>query len=414
MNSWIEIPANSDFTLHNIPFGIVQHTNKKVVATILGNTVIDLHALYNTGLLSTIYGLHGNVFSNNYINDFIALGKPITNAVRLRIIDLFNETNTNAEHRTVLQRCLLNTNEVKQCMPVRIGDYTDFFSSIDHATNTGMMFRDPANALLPNWKHLPVGYHGRSSSIVESGVNFHRPKGQSKTDDQTMPSFAPCKTLDFELEMGFIIGKPTELGDSITTGNANEHIFGFCLFNDWSARDIQKWEYVPLGPFLGKNFFSSISPWIVTLEALAPFRVDSYEQTPQVLPYLAFEGQNNFDVNLQVYIQPENSTVKCVSESNFKYMYWNVNQQLAHHTINGCNVNVGDMMASGTISGPEPTSYGSMLEISWGGKRAITMNDGTERKFIHDNDTVIMRGYAEKNGVRVGFGEVKNKVLPAK
>jgi fumarylacetoacetase len=412
MKSWIETPDNSDFTLYNIPFGIIKHNNKKVVATIIGNTVIDLHALYNKGLLSTTYGLHATLFANDFLNDFIAEGKPVTNAVRARIIDLFNETNT--EHRALLQECLLPVDEVQNCMPVRIGDYTDFFSSIDHATNTGMMFRDPANALLPNWKHLPVGYHGRSSSIVESGINFYRPKGQSKADDQTMPSFAPCKTLDFELEMGFIIGKPTAIGDSITTANADEHIFGFCLFNDWSARDIQKWEYVPLGPFLGKNFFSSISPWIVTIEALAPFRVPSYEQMPQVLPYLAFEGNNNFDVNLQVFIQPENSTEKCVSESNFKYMYWNVNQQLAHHTVNGCNVNVGDMMASGTISGPEPTSYGSMLEISWGGKRSITMNDGTERKFIQDNDTVIMRGYASKNGIRVGFGEVKNKVLAAK
>jgi fumarylacetoacetase len=412
MNSWIHIPANCDFTFHNIPFGVVKHNNKKVVATIIGDTVINLYELYNTGLLSTVYGLHSDVFANEFMNDFIALGKPITKAVRLLIIDLFNETNT--DNREILLRCLVPATEVENCMPVRIGDYTDFFSSIDHATNTGMMFRDPANALLPNWKHIPVGYHGRSSSIYPSGVNFHRPKGQSKTDEQSTPTFGPCKTLDFELEMGVIIGKATELGNSISTANADEYIFGFCLFNDWSARDIQKWEYVPLGPFLGKNFFSSISCWIVTIEALEPFRVESYVQEPKVLPYLEFEGKNNFDVNLQVYIKPENSTEKCVSESNYKYMYWNVNQQVAHHTVNGCNVNIGDMMASGTISGPEPTSYGSMLEISWGGKKSITMNDGTERKFIQDNDTVIMRGFAQKGSIRVGFGEVSNKVLAAK
>jgi fumarylacetoacetase len=284
------------------------------------------------------------------------------------------------------------------------------------------MFRDPANALLPNWKHLPVGYHGRASSIVVSGTPIHRPKGQTKADDASAPTFGPCKLLDFELEMAFITGKSTQLGENISTANADDYIFGMVLFNDWSARDIQKWEYVPLGPFLAKNFGSTISPWIVTLEALEPFRVETPTQEPEVLPYLKFEGKKNFDINLEVEIIPENARIneevgqgkgKTVSRSNFKYMYWNMAQQLAHHTVNGCNICVGDMYASGTISGPTPDSYGSMLEISWQGKKPIQMPDGTERKFILDNDTVVMRGWCEKDGVRIGFGECSGKILPA-
>jgi fumarylacetoacetase len=298
-------------------------------------------------------------------------------------------------------------------MPVFIPNYTDFYSSKEHATNVGIMFRDPANALLPNWLHLPVGYHGRASSIVVSGTPIRRPKGQTKADDAVAPSFGPSKLLDFELEMAFVIGKSTELGESVTTEKAEEHIFGMVLFNDWSARDIQKWEYVPLGPFLGKNFGSTISPWVVTLEALEPFKVESPKQEPEVLPYLQFEGKKNYDIHLSVEIKPENGAGKIVSNSNFKYMYWNMVQQLAHHTVNGCNTKVGDLYASGTISGPTPDSYGSMLEISWQGKKPITLPDGTERKFIQDNDTVIIRGFAEKNGVRIGFGDCSGKILPA-
>jgi len=299
-------------------------------------------------------------------------------------------------------------------MPVHIPNYTDFYSSREHATNVGTMFRDPNNALLPNWLHLPVGYHGRASSIVVSGTPLHRPKGQTKADDQPLPSFGPSRLLDFELEVGFVVGKETQLGDSISTANAEEYIFGLLLFNDWSARDVQKWEYVPLGPFLAKNFGSSVSPWIVTLEALEPFRVASPAQEPTPLPYLQFEGQKNYDIQLEVDITAENGATKTVSKSNFKYMYWNMCQQLAHHTVNGCNVEVGDLYASGTISGPEKDSYGSMLEISWGGKNPIAMPDGTERKFILDNDTVIIKGHCVKDNIRVGFGQVSNKILPAK
>jgi fumarylacetoacetase len=275
------------------------------------------------------------------------------------------------------------------------------------------MFRDPANALLPNWKHIPVGYHGRASSIIPSGIPIHRPKGQTRPDPDSPPVFGPCRLLDFELEMAFVTfdGKP--LGESISTNEASEYIFGMVIFNDWSARDIQKWEYVPLGPFLAKNFASNISPWIVTLDALEPFRVPGEKQDPEVLPYLQYEGNNNFDIPLEVIIKTDAGNEKVVSQSNYKYMYWNMNQQLAHHSVNGCNIRCGDMMASGTISGPTPDSYGSMLEISWQGKKPITMPDGTERKFIQDYDTVIMRAHGEKDGVRIGFGEVNTKVLPA-
>ena len=299
-------------------------------------------------------------------------------------------------------------------LPVDIRDYTDFYSSIEHATNVGTMFRDPNNALLPNWKHLPVGYHGRASSIIVSGENFHRPKGQQKPSDQDPPVFGPSKLLDFELEMAFITYPGKELGDNITTDEADDYIFGLCLFNDWSARDIQKWEYIPLGPFLAKNFASSVSPWIVPLDAFEPFRTDGPVQDVKVLPYLEYSGKKNIDIELQVSIQPENSEESVVCESNFKYMYWNMNQQLAHHTINGCNINGGDMLASGTISGPTPDSYGSMLELSWRGSKPLTLKDGAERKFINDNDTVIMRGHCKNETTRIGFGEVKSKVLPTK
>jgi fumarylacetoacetase len=308
---------------------------------------------------------------------------------------------------------LVSQADVQMHLPVHVGDYTDFYSSIEHATNVGKMFRDPENALLPNWKHIPVGYHGRASSIVVSGTPIKRPKGQVMPKDATEPVFKPSARLDFELEMGFITGKNTQLGDSVSTADADDYIFGLVLFNDWSARDIQKWEYVPLGPFLGKSFGSSMSPWIVTLEALEPFKVAGPKQDPKVLPYLKYTGKSNYDIQLEVGLQPEKSEETVVSTSNLKYMYWNMQQQLAHHTINGCNINVGDVMASGTISGKDESSYGSMLEISWGGTKPVTLKDGSTRTFIEDNDTVIMRGFAEKDGIKVGFGEVSGKILPS-
>ena len=375
--------------------------------------MIDLAALSDRGYLN-IPNFASSSLTGTTLNKFIAHPKSTTREVRNRLSEIFNADNPelrdNEADRSVI---LLDLAEVNLHMPVHVPDYTDFYSSLDHAMNIGTMFRGKENALMPNWRWLPVGYHGRASSIVASGTPLHRPKGQQKPKEDEPPVYGPCKWLDFELEMAFITCKPTALGETISTAAAEDHIFGMVLFNDWSARDIQKWEYIPLGPFLGKNFGSSVSPWIVTLDALEPFRVAGYEQDPAPLSYLQYEGNKNIDIHLEVLIQPEGGEEVSVTKSNYKYMYWNMNQQLAHHTVNGCNINVGDMYASGTISGPEESSFGSMLEITWRGTKPIQMKDGTERRFIADHDYVIMRGHSEKNGVRIGFGEVKTKVLPA-
>jgi len=412
LKSWIDVKPDSDFSIQNIPFGI--YSDKQVphhACIAIGEQLMDLHEAQRLDYFNGI-GLPSEIFSQKHLNDFISLGKEVTRAVRNRISDLLEINNHELQKAANRNLLFKEQSDVQMLLPVHIGDYTDFYSSIDHATNVGKMFRDPENALLPNWKHLPVGYHGRASSICVSGHSFHRPKGQTKPNDGA-PVFGPCKLLDFELETAFIIGKQTQMGETISTEKADDYIFGMVLFNDWSARDIQTWEYVPLGPFLAKNFASTMSPWIVTLDALEPFRVEGYKQEPKVLPYLEYTGHKNIDINLEVLIQPENTEATVVSESNYKYMYWTAEQQLAHHTVNGCNVNVGDMMASGTISGPEKHQFGSMLELTWRGATPIKMKDGSERKFINDNDTVIMKGYCKKNNVRVGFGECKAKLLAA-
>ncbi len=414
MKSFINYPENSDFSIHNIPFGVAVF-NKEYIscATRIGDMVVDLATLYDFGYFEDIPEIKENVFEAYTLNEFIELGKPITNAVRLLLQKLFLEESALSKDEKTIEACFYDLDKVEMMMPIHVQSYTDFYSSIEHATNVGKMFRDPDNALLPNWKHLPVGYHGRASSIVVSGINFHRPKGQIKNVDSDKPVFSPTQQLDFELEMAFILNKNTDLGESISVEEAEDAIFGLVLFNDWSARDIQSWEYVPLGPFLGKNFCSSISPWVITLEALAPFKSPSPQQDPEVLDYLKFSGDKNYNIDLQVYIQPQNGEENLISESNFKHMYWNMNQQLAHHTSNGCNVEVGDLYASGTISGADPKSYGSMLELTWRGQNPLTLNNGEQRKFLQDGDTVIMRGHSEKDGVRVGFGEVKATILPA-
>jgi fumarylacetoacetase len=415
MRSFVEYSSDSDFSIHNIPFGVAVF-NKEYIAccTRIGDQIVDLATLHDLSYFEEIEGLEDNVFEAYTLNEFIELGKPITNAVRLKIQELLQEGSILSKDQKTIEAAFYELDEVKMMMPVHIPNYTDFYSSIEHATNVGKMFRDPANALLPNWKHLPVGYHGRASSIVVSGTEINRPKGQMKPADADQPVFGPCQQLDFELEMAFIINQNTEMGESISTQEAENAIFGMVVFNDWSARDIQSWEYVPLGPFLAKNFGSSVSPWVVTLEALEPFRTSSPTQEPEVLEYLKFEGDKNYDINLEVYIQPENGEQNLISESNYKHMYWNMAQQLAHHTVNGCNVEVGDMYASGTISGSDPKSFGSMLELTWRGQNPITLSNGEERKFINDNDTVTMKAWAEKEGVRVGFGEVSGKIIPTK
>ena len=411
MKSWLKVSSKSDFSIYNLPFGIFS-TNKKNkrIGVAIGDHVIDLHACNSLDLFKDL-NIESHVFKNIFLNNFIELGKEITSKVREIIQSELANDNSLIKHNS---NCIIPIDSVEMHLPVNIGDYTDFYSSIEHASNIGSMFRDPSNPLLPNWKHLPVGYHGRASSIIVSGKNIHRPKGQIMPLNSETPIFSSSNRVDFELEMGYIIGKNSSLGSSISTKNSEDYIFGKVLFNDWSARDIQKWEYVPLGPFLGKSFASSISPWVVTMEALDPFRVPGPIQEPNVLDYLKFDGLKNYDINLSVSITPEDSNIESiVCNSNFKYMYWNMNQQIAHHTVNGCNLNVGDIMASGTISGHTKDSYGSMLELSWGGKNPIELKDGSKRTFINDMDTVTMRGYCEKNNIRVGFGEVKSKILPS-
>ena len=410
LSSWVEVQPQSDFPIQNLPFGIFSVAGKLPRPGVaIGEFILDLSAVHDLGI--DLGSFKKEELLAPVLNPMMAHGKKAMAMLRERIAYLLDAKND--ELKGLSEKVLVKQSHAKMHLPVHIGDYTDFYSSIDHATNVGMMFRDPANALLPNWKHLPVGYHGRSSSILVSGEPIYRPKGQTRPDPEQNPVYGPCRLLDFELEMGFITfdGKP--LGQSISTAEAEEHIFGMLIFNDWSARDIQKWEYIPLGPFLAKNFASSISPWIVTLEALKPFKVKGEKQEPAVLPYLRFEGNHNIDIDLEVEILPGQGEGKVVSHSNYKYMYWNMVQQLAHHTVNGCNIRPGDLLASGTISGPDTGSYGSMLEISWQGTKPVQMPDGSERKFIQDHDTVIMRAKAEKNGVRIGFGEVRSKVLPA-
>lgn len=414
LKSWVDVPKGSDFPIQNLPFGIFKTRYLTPVAGVaIGEFVLDLVYLHEHGYLDGL-GLPPGVFNQHYLNDFLALGKVTCRAVRERVSELLQHDNDELRNNVAAREiALVPMQEVQMMMPVSVPNYTDFYSSEEHATNVGSMFRDPKNALLPNWKHMPVGYHGRASSIVVSGTPIHRPKGQIKLPDSELPIFSASQKMDFELEVAFITCTETRLGQSISPAEAEDHIFGFVLFNDWSARDIQQWEYVPLGPFLGKNFASTISPWIVTLDALDPFRVAGPDQDPKPLPYLHFRGNKNVDLRLEVFLQPDGGEPITISRSNFKYMYWNINQQLAHHTVNGCNIQVGDMYASGTISGPSPGSYGSMLELTWNGAKPIQLPDDTERKFIHDNDTIILKGYCEKDGVRIGFGECKGKLLPA-
>jgi fumarylacetoacetase len=415
LKSWLEISKESDFPIQNLPFGIYSTKNKtKRVGVAIGDQILDLYRLFKLGYLDSL-SFCEHCFSNEYLNRMMGHGKLEIRDLRNRISELLNAENSElSQNKEAIAKVLDLQIESEMHLPVKIGDYTDFYSSEQHAFNVGSMFRDPDNALLPNWKHIPVAYHGRSSSIIPSGQDVIRPKGQQKLDDNENPIFGASKLLDFELEMGFITFQGKPLGNTISTQEADEFIFGMCLFNDWSARDIQKWEYIPLGPFLAKNFASSMSCWIVTLDALEPFRTAGPIQKPKVLPYLEYSGDKHLDIELTVAIQTENGAKKVVTNSNYKHMYWNMNQQLAHHTVNGCNVNCGDILASGTISGPEEGSFGSMLEISWKGTKPVKMPDGSERKFIQDGDSVIFNGRAKNKDFNIGFGELISKVLPPK
>lgn len=410
IQSWIPVPENSDFPIQNLPLGVIKVNDEFHVATRIGDFVVDLALLNRSGLLGVDFVQ--SLFENEFINDCISLGREMMRDLRNRLSKLLDNKHPElASDVELRQRCVLPIKQVEVCMPIRIENYTDFYSSIEHATNVGTMFRDPANALLPNWKHIPIGYHGRASSIVLSGTPLRRPKGQTKAPDQTQPTFGPSKQVDFELEMAFVTCKSNSLGTTIPIDQAHDYIFGMVIFNDWSARDIQSWEYVPLGPFLAKNFGSSISAWVVNLDALKPFRVEGPVQDPAPLSYLQYTGNHNYDIQLEVFIESPMFIPHKIVHSNYKYMYWNMVQQLTHHASNGCNIQVGDLYASGTISGPIKDSFGSMLELTWRGTEPLKMPDGSERKFIEDRDKIIMHAYAMNDDVRIGFGEVCTTIL---
>ena len=410
--SFIVVAENSDFPLQNLPYGVFQPQGEHArVGVAIGTEVLDLAALEAAGLLPT--GAQ-NVFGQTSLNAFIALGRPVWQQVRARLQQLLSADCAELRDNAALRaQAFYPQASVSMLLPIEVPGYTDFYSSKEHAYNVGCMFRDPKNALMQNWSELPVGYNGRASSVVVSGTDLVRPSGQIKLPNEERPVFSACRKLDFELETGFIVGKATALGEPIAIEEAENHIFGMVLLNDWSARDIQQWEYVPLGPFNSKTFGTSISPWVVTLEALEPFRCASPVQEPQPLPYLRENTANNYDIKLQVAIAADGSET-VISNTNFKYMYWSMMQQLTHHTIAGCNVRVGDLMGSGTISGPEKDSRGSLLELTWNTTEPLTLVNGEQRGFLEDGDTLIMRGHCQKDGLRIGFGEVRGTVLPAK
>ena len=413
LHSWIQIPPTSDFPIQNLPFGIFSTESREPrVGVAIGEYVLDLLAVSQNGLFDLLSLEDPTVFHGPTLNRFIALGKPKWREVRARVSELLRNDNPEIrDHDELMRECLVKKHEVTMHLPLQVPNYTDFYSSLDHATNVGMMFRDPEKPLPPNWKHQPLAYHGRASSIKVSGQPVFRPQGQVKAADAAGPTFGPSRQLDFELEVAFITGRATANGSYVLADEADDYIFGLVLFNDWSARDIQQWEYQPLGPFLGKSFASSISPWVVTLDALEPFRVEGPLQDPQVLPYLEFTGPKHLDLDLKVYLQPARQESVLISHTNARHLYWNMNQQLAHQTSNGCNLEVGDLYASGTISGPDPEAYGSLLELTWNGTKPLLLPDGATRKYLEDGDSVIMIGHGERHGIRIGFGELRNQVL---
>lgn len=414
--SFIEVPPDSHFPIENLPFGIFKPREAKPrVGVAIGESILDLSVLEELGHfhLPEFKGRH--VFSEDALNAFLALGRPAWSKARQVIQNLLAAgTPTLRDDAALRERVFYFQKNVTMQLPAHIGDYTDFYSSYHHAHNVGTMLRGPENALMPNWKWLPVAYHGRASSIVPSGTNVKRPHGQIKPPDAAVPVFGPSRSFDYELETAFLIGPGNALGTSIPINRATEHIFGLVLMNDWSARDIQAWEYQPLGPFLAKNFCTSISPWVVMLEALKPFRKPLPSQDPEPLPYLRSANDFTYDIQLEARLQTTAmSTPHTITRTNFQNLYWSIAQQLAHHTVNGCNLQPGDLLASGTISGPAEESRGCMLELTWRGANPLKLPNGETRKWLEDGDSLSITGWAQGDGYRVGFGEVTGRVLPA-
>lgn len=413
--SWAPVPEDSDFPLRNLPYGVFRRPGESPrVGVALGEHVVDLSLLEQAGLFEEILLPGSRVFARDALNGFLGMGKTTWTGVRHVLLELLDAGTSRLRDEPALRReALVPLEEVELLLPFHVGDYTDFYSSLEHATNLGKMFRPDQEPLLPNWRHLPVGYNGRAGSVVASGTPVRRPWGQVKPEGEP-PRFQPSRLLDFELEVGFVTGPPNPLGTPIPIQRAHDHIFGLVLVNDWSARDIQKWEYVPLGPFLGKSFATTISPWVVPLEALEPFRVSAPRQDPPPLPHLQETEPGGYDLTLEVWLQPaESSSPTRISRTSFRTMYWTIAQQLAHQTGNGTNIRPGDLYASGTVSGSEPGTYGSLIELTWRGTKPLELPGGIHRSFLADGDTVILRGWGETGDYRIGFGECRGTVLPA-
>jgi fumarylacetoacetase len=415
LRSFLDIPADSPFPMQNLPYGVFRRApdGPGAIGVAVGEYILDLKVVDDFGGLDTPALRDTDVFQQETLNAFMALGRPAWDEARTRIQQLLHANEPFLrEHPQMRDLALVWQSEVEMLLPAAIGDFTDFYSSKEHATNVGVMLRGPDNALYPNWLYLPVAYHGRSSSIVVSGTPIRRPRGQTKADNAEAPNFGPSRSLDFELETGSFVGPANPLGVPVPIEHAAEHLFGMVLVNDWSARDIQRWEYVPLGPFLAKNFATSISPWVVPFAALEPFRCAGPVQQPTPLTYLRTTGNQAFDIHLEVWLETAAGEKHLISRSNCKHVYWNVRQQLAHHTSNGCNLRPGDLLASGTISGPTPDSYGSLLELAWKGTKPLSL--GKERRtFLEDGDRLTLTGWCQGPGYRVGLGEVTGRILPA-
>jgi fumarylacetoacetase len=417
LRSFIDVDPTSPFPIQNLPFGVFSRdTQFGSLGVAIGHYVLDLRAPEIAKLVAPEWAGIDPPNRNFSPYKLMIYGEQFRREIRHRLSRLLRHDNPTLRDNAELRaHVLIPQRDVKMALPYQIRNYTDFYSSREHATNVGIMMRGADNALMPNWQHMPIAYHGRASSVVVSGTDVTRPHGQTKADDAAAPTFGPSRSLDFELELGTLIGLDNSLGQPIPTSQAAEHVFGMVLVNDWSARDVQKWEYQPLGPFLAKNFATSISPWVVTLDALEPFRVAGPKQDPEPLPYLRCAGDWAYDIHLEIWLQSAKMTEPVrISATNAKYLYWNICQQIAHHTINGCNLQTGDLLASGTISGPTPDSLGSMLELAWKGTRPITLPNGETRTFLQDGDRVTMTGWCQGDGYRVGFGEVTGCMLPAR
>jgi fumarylacetoacetase len=416
LRSWMPVPAGSDFPIQNLPYGVFRPKSGGTprIGVAIGEHVLDLAAVERAGLLDAALLRFAGVFLDPNLNAFLAAGRPIWTRARQAISRLLSADEGSLRDNAALRKqAIFLQTDVAMQMPMRVGDYTDFYASRDHAINVGAMIR-PENPLMPNWSWLPVGYHGRASSVVVSGTPVRRPRGQTKVSEQAPPALNATRMLDFELEIGAVIGAGNTLGEPVPIDRAMDHVFGFVLLNDWSARDIQRWEYQPLGPFLSKSFATTISPWIVTADALAPFRIEQPTQEPAPLTYLAAREPYTFDIQLQVPLATEKlPSPHKLTDSNFRNLHWSVAQMVAHHTVGGCNLQPGDLLGSGTISGPTPDSFGSMLEIAWRGDRPIKLPSGEMRSFIQDGDTVIMTAWCESEGRRIGFGECSGTILPA-